>query len=324
MKKILFTILTVLLVVIVGGGTYIKMYLPHVNPAPDITIDVTPERVKNGEYLANHVAVCMDCHSTRDWSKYSGPIVPGTLGKGGEYFNEKMGLPGEFYSRNITPDHLSSWTDGEIYKAVTTGVSRNGYVIFPVMPYSYYGRMATEDVYDIIAYLRTLAPIKNQTPEHKVDFPMSFILNTIPHNASPEERPAKSDTLKYGGYIIGVAGCAECHTPVEHGQIIPEKMYTGGREFTMPNGILRTANLTPDVATGIGTLSADDFIAKFKAFSDKNNLPVLKPNEVNTIMPWTLYSGMDTTDLLAIYKYLRTLKPVNNRVIHFESIPKKG
>ncbi len=65
--------------------------------------------------------------------------------------------------------------------------------------------MDKEDIYDIIAYIRTLAPVENETPDHKVDFPMDFILNTIPVKASFVQKPPKSDTLKYGAYLTNTA-----------------------------------------------------------------------------------------------------------------------
>ncbi|MEO7315631.1 MAG: cytochrome C [Ginsengibacter sp.] len=322
MKKVLLTVLVILVVFIAGAISYIKFALPNVQAAPNISINKTTDRVAHGEYLANHVTVCMDCHSTRDWNKFAGPVTPGTLGKGGEYFNEDVGFPGKFYSKNITPDHLLNWTDGDIYRAITTGVSKNGDPLFPVMPYSYYGRMDKEDIYDIIAYVRSLKPIQNVTPAHVVDFPMNFILNTIPKDEDPHPKPPKTDTLKYGAYIVKAAACIECHTPVKRGQIIEDKAFTGGREFVMPNGIVRSANITPDLATGIGSWTPEIFMARFKAYSNPDNLPVLAKNEVNTIMPWTMYAGMDSTDLVAIYKYLVSLKPVKNKVEHFEA--KKG
>ncbi len=318
MKKVLLTVLVILVVFILGAISYIKFALPNVQTAPDISVDKTSARVAHGEYLANHVTICMDCHSTRDWSKFSGPVTPGTLGKGGEFFSEDMGFPGKFYSKNITPDHLSNWTDGDIYRAITTGVSKNGDPLFPVMPYSYYSRMDKEDIYDIIAYVRSLKPIQNVTPAHVVDFPMNFILNTIPKKGDPQTKPPKTDTLKYGAYMINAAGCIECHTPVKRGQIIEEKAFTGGREFSMPNGMLRSANITPDVETGIGSWTPEIFVDRFKDYSNPDNLPVMAKNQVNTVMPWTMYAGMDSTDLVAIYKYLGTVKPVHNKVEHFE------
>ena len=116
MKKLLkiigFTLLGVagLIGILIG---YALIALPNVDKAPDLKVEITPQRVQRGDYLANAVASCMDCHSTRDWTKYSGPLVPGTLGKGGETFDQKFGFPGAYYSRNITPFGISRYTDGE-------------------------------------------------------------------------------------------------------------------------------------------------------------------------------------------------------------------
>ncbi|HTN09325.1 cytochrome C [Agriterribacter sp.] len=318
MKKILLVIVLIIVVAIAGIAGYLKFALPDVAPSPDLKVTVTPERIAHGEYLANHVAVCMDCHSTRDWSRFAGPIAPGTLGKGGEYFGREMGFPGSFYSKNITPQNLGSWTDGEIYRTITTGVNKNGEALFPVMPYLHYGKMDKEDVYDIIAYLRQLPVIKSTIPQRSIDFPMSFILNTIPANSIPLERPAKTDLVKYGGYIVTIAACIECHTQVKQGQPIPELAYGGGREFQMPNGTVRSANITPDAETGLGNWTEDAFIARFKAYTDTANIFKVTAGQVNTIMPWPMYAGMDTTDIRAIYAYLKTLQPIKNKVEHFQ------
>ena len=81
MKKILLTVLILVIVVIAGVASYVKLALPDVGDAPDLHIAITPERVQHGDYLANHVSLCMDCHSTRDWERFSGPLVTGTNGK---------------------------------------------------------------------------------------------------------------------------------------------------------------------------------------------------------------------------------------------------
>jgi cytochrome c553 len=317
MKKVLLTILLLILIVIAGVAAYVKFALPEVGPVAELKVEMTPERIANGEYLANHVAVCMDCHSTRDWSRFGAPVKPGTLGKGGEYFGEEAGFPGKFYSKNITPANLKDWTDGEIFRTITTGVDKYGDALFPVMPYPYYGKLDKQDVYDIIAYIRSLKPIENATPVHSVDFPMNFILNTIPSKATFGTKPPKSDTIKYGAYLTNAAGCIECHTQVNKGQIIRELAFSGGRDFKMPNGITRSANITPDSITGIGSWSENQFLERFKAYTDTANLRILKADEQNTVMPWPMYSGMDSSDLRSIYRYLRTLKPIKNEVVHF-------
>lgn len=319
MKRALFITLGILIVLVAGALSYVKFVLPEVPLSSAVKVDITSERIQRGEYLANHVTLCMDCHSTRDWSKYSGPLMPGTLGKGGEYFDEKLGMPGKFYSKNITPYHLKNWSDAEIFRAITSGVNKNGEALFPLMPYLYYGKMDKEDVYDIIAYVRSLRPIENTTPGHRIDFPMNLIVNTIPDEAHLSVKPPKSDTIAYGAYLTNAAACMECHTRVERGQIIPELAFAGGREFIGPNGASISANITPDRESGIGKWSAEDFVERFKAYKNYDSLPLMAANEVNTIMPWYMFSGMEESDLIAIYKYLQSLKPIQNKVIHFRT-----
>ncbi len=318
MKKILLTILFIVVILIAGAAVYLKWVLPDVGPAPkDLQVKITPERVKRGEYLANHVTLCMDCHSARDWTRFSGPMVPGSNGKGGEKFDEKMGFPGTFYAKNITPANIKDWTDGEIFRTITTGVDKFDNALFPVMPYHYYGKMDKEDIYDIIAYIRSLPPIENKTPDRTIDFPMNFILNTIPVKATLTQKPPKSDTVKYGAYMVNAAACMECHTPASKGQIDAKFAFSGGRLFQMPGGDLYSANITPDKGTGIGAWTVEEFVNRFKAYQDPANVPELDSTEVNTVMPWTMFAGMDTSDLRSIYAYLRTIKPIKKTVVHF-------
>lgn len=317
MKKVVLGVIIIIILAVIAGAGYLKFMLPDVGKAPELVVDRTPARIKHGEYLANHVTACMDCHSTRNWSLYSGPISPGTLGKGGEYFGPEMGFPGKFYSRNITPAKLGNWTDGEIFRAITTGVDKNGKALFPVMPYLSYGQMDKEDIYDIIAYIRSIPPIENEVEASKADFPMNFIMNTIPAKASFVEKPASSDSLKYGAYLANAAACMECHTQVDKGQIIPTLAYSGGREFVMPVGTVRSANITPDMETGIGMWTEAAFVQRFKLYADEAQLEKVSASQLNTIMPWAMYAGMDSTDLKSIYVYLKSLKPIKNEVVHF-------
>lgn len=320
MKRIILVLLLILAVSAIGAVSYVKFALPNVGEAPVIKIATGAERVKRGEYLANHVAVCMDCHSARNWSLFTAPPLAGTLGSGGEYFGPEMGFPGKYYSRNLTPASFKDWTDGEIFRAITTGVDKNGKALFPVMPYPNYRTMDKEDIMDIIAYLRQLPAIENKIPEPSSDFPMNFILNTIPTEPAFTTRPPVSDTVKYGAYLVNMAACAECHTQIDKGQIIPELAFAGGREFPMPAGKLHSSNITPDVESGIGSWSETQFVSRFKAYSDSTKLPRVNASEMNTIMPWSMYAGMDTTDLKAIYAYLKTVKPIKNPVVKFAAV----
>jgi Cytochrome c, mono- and diheme variants len=322
MKKWTKTVLLILagIVVIIGCLlSYVKFALPKIKAAPELKVELTPERIARGEYLANHVAVCIDCHSKRDWSKFSGPPTPGTFGMGGDIFDQKFGFPGVYYAKNITPAGISRYTDGELFRVITTGVSKEGQAMFPVMPFHYYGQMDEEDVKSIIAYIRTLKPIDNQVAESKSDFPMNFIINTIPHEASFTKLPPKTDVINYGKYLTNAASCVECHTKFEKGSIVKGFEFGGGREFPFPDGsVVRSANISSDSETGIGGWDEETFVSLFKAHSDSATLNTkLNPGDFNSIMPWTMYGKMTDEDLKAIFAYLKTVPPVANNVAKF-------
>jgi mono/diheme cytochrome c family protein len=323
--KIIGYILLVVIVLIAGMLVYVKSALPNVGQAPDLKIEYTREKIERGKYLANHVSVCIDCHSTRDWSKFSGPITPGTTGRGGERFDQTVGFPGVYYSRNITPAGIQRYTDGELFRLITTGVTKEGRAMFPVMPYAHYGKMDPEDIQSIIAYIRSLPAIENQVPESVSDFPMNFILNTIPKKADPQKIPPKENQLAYGAYMANASGCNECHTQVDKGRIIESLEFSGGREFNMPDkSVIRSANITPDEKTGIGKWTEDVFVGRFKMYVDSNYHPQTVPSgQFQSIMPWTMYGGMEKEDLIAIYKYLQTVKPLSNTVVKFSPPPAK-
>src|SRR5688572_2713750 len=105
---------------------------------PADTEDSVKKMVDRGRYLANYVSLCIDCHSQRDFNQFSGPLVPGTEGMGGEVFNEKLGIPGVLYAKNITPDTangIGNWSDDEVARAITRGIAKDGDTLFPLMPY---------------------------------------------------------------------------------------------------------------------------------------------------------------------------------------------
>ncbi len=298
---------------------YVKTSLPNVGDARQMSVQITPERLQRGKYLAENVAVCIDCHSTRDWTKFALPFVAGTTGKGGEQFDRKFGFPGVYYSKNITPYGIGRYSDGELYRAITTGVTKEGKALFPVMPYLYYGKMDPEDIRSIIAYLRALPPISNDVPASVSDFPMNFIVNLIPQKARPQSKPPATNKQAYGAYLVNAAGCKECHTKDNRGQIIEALAFSGGRVFPMPGSTsLTSPNITPDVNTGIGSWTEEDFIRRFKAFSDSGyTAPSVAEGAFNTIMPWTMYAKMTNEDLGAIYTYLKSLPAKENRVVKF-------
>src|SRR5690554_8090759 len=200
--KISLYILASLLLLIVILVSYVKLALPNVGEAEYIDIEITQEKIERGRYLSYHVMMCADCHSERDFSKFSGPPFPNTEFAGGEIFNQSMGFPGVFVSSNITPYGIGEWTDGELFRLITTGVKQDGEPIFPVMPYHHFGQLDREDIEAVIAFLRTLEPVETHHPESKANFPFNLILRTMPKKAQLNSKPDKSQTVAYGKYMF--------------------------------------------------------------------------------------------------------------------------
>lgn len=145
--------------------------------------------------------------------------------------------------------------------------------------------------------------------------------------------------IERGEYMVKIMGCNDCHSPKRMGpngpEIIPELMLSGypserpiaefkdpmiKEGFAMfypdltaaagPWGISFAGNLTPD-ETGIGTWSEEQFIKAFTQGKLKgldNGRRLLPP------MPVENYKDMREEDVLAIFKYLKSIQPVKNIV----------
>jgi mono/diheme cytochrome c family protein len=291
-------------------------------PADEFAIKATPERVARGEYLVKHVAICLDCHSEREWTVYSAPAVAGTEGMGGERFGPEYGMPGTLYPRNITPAGIGHWTDADLIKALTQGVNKDGETLFPLMPYMMFRNVSQEDIYSIVTYIRTLEPVENDVPKRELAIPIEAVMPTTPPPVVWQEAPDRQNTVEYGKYLVNMASCIECHSKWENGQIVAGMEFAGGYEFHLPSGnMVVSQNITPDVETGIGGWDKQTFIAVFKSYKmDEVRKHPLQKGQFNTIMPWSYFSGMTEEDLGAIYDYLRTLKPIKNRVPRFVKV----
>lgn len=324
MKKLSIILLTPALL---GGAafTWLAAKRPEAVPPSAIQVERTPERVARGRFLFTQLADCDGCHSPRDWQRFAGPVIEAERGAGFE-FPAELGLPGRIVSANLTSDPetgLGKWTDGEILRALREGVSRDGRALFNFMPYDHYARMSDEDAYSLVAYIRTLPPVRRARPLPDLPFPLKYLVNDFPKPLDgPVKAPAKHDKVKYGEYLVNLALCKHCHTVFEDGAPVPGREFAGGQEFRFDTRLARSANLTPDEETGIGRWTEDRFVAKFKKFSEMSAHNAPKMNQSNfTIMPWLALSRLPEEDLRAMYAYLRTLKPIRNPV---DTHPQEG
>lgn len=310
--KVLLITVCLLVVFAVLGITVTIGWRPFVGPRSRSVTDVryvaTPEKLVRGEYLVRGVLGCLDCHSEHDWNTPGGQLVPGREGAGTVFPAE--GLPGRIIAPNITPDRetgIGSWTDDEIGRAIREGVSQDGHALFPLMPYSNFRRLSDEDLAATVVFLRSLAPIRNSLPRTEIAFPVRYLIRTVPQPLTePVPNPDLSTPEKRGEYLTTLASCAECHTPLVRGMPDSARPFAGGQVFKGPWGTATSANITPHT-TGIAYYNE-------KLFIDALRTGNVMGRQLNPIMPWDGYRHMNDEDLKAVFAYLRTVRPIENRI----------
>jgi len=134
-------------------------------PSPD-------DKVAYGGYIVNALAHCFECHTPMG---PNGMPDMAKLGAGG--FLIELAPEMTVRTPNITPDPetgIGSWSDDDIKKAITQAVTPEGQKLSPPMPYPFFKNMTAEDLDAVVAYLRTVPPVKNQverTDFQKTAFP---------------------------------------------------------------------------------------------------------------------------------------------------------
>jgi mono/diheme cytochrome c family protein len=184
-----------------------------------------------------------------------------------------------------------------------------------MMPYQRFRKMSDEDVYSLVAFLNTLPPVKHAVEPSQVDFPVSVLMKSAAQPAGRVPEPNHKDKLTHGEYLVDLAGCAGCHTPTEKGQPNPGMLFAGGERFAFPGMVVVSANITPDLQSGIGRWSEQDFLERFQQYREYAEKGSPKSGPENfTIMPWLVFSQLPAEDLRAIYVFLRTRQPVYHAV----------
>ena len=265
--------------------------------------------VAKGQYIFAVAGGCA-CHTEPKGTPHAGarafPIPFGTV-----------------YSTNITQDKetgLGDWTDQQIHDAMVKGIRKDGSRILPVMPYEKYSGMAQEDRQAMIAYMRTLKPVKKATPALKTWAPFARSLGTPlflqvfgKSYAAPPQAPKSG--IQRGRYLVDhVALCGDCHTPRNFIGAPNLSLYMAGA--SEKNGPLGEAvpNLTPDKETGIGDWRRQD-IAELLLTGikpDSDNVQGLM-YEVIQGTPHG-YKDMKKEDALAIADYIKSIPAIKNKV----------
>ncbi|MBM3795819.1 MAG: cytochrome c [Acidobacteria bacterium] len=249
-RRILLWFLAVAVVGAGGAVAFLSFRSPDMRrPAPSVKVESTPERIARGE-LIFATAGCADCHSDTDTTHFGFPVKEGGLGKG----KPIPELPGTIAAPNLTSDPetgAAPFTDGQLIRAIREGIGYDERVLFPMMPVTEYREMSDEDVQSVMAYIRTIPPIRNALPPSKVMFPVNLFIKSLPKVVESVPPPEPS---RRGAYLAKINGCYFCHTPTERDQPVPAKAFSGGHVFSLAKDVrVVSANLTPDRATGLGT-----------------------------------------------------------------------
>jgi Cytochrome c len=316
-KKIVLRVLggLVALVLLLVLGLVVKFFVlsPKSRPALDVKAPSTPEAIARGKYLVENVTGCTGCHSPIDESKPGDVPVEGKRGAGRD-FGPWGKAPFRLRAPNLTPDKetgIGDTPDGVILRGMREGIGKDGRALFPQMPYQTYAKtLSDEDGLAIIAYLRTLAPVKNDPGRTEIKFPVSMFIRGVPQplDKSPPPAPAPSDKLARGRWLLDVASCHDCHDSVNaRMEKLPGMAFGGGARFPLGDKTIVVPNISSDKATGIGAYSDDDLRRTFNEGKGKSG-------RVLFMMPWSYYSGMTTEDKEALIAALREQPAVNNPV----------
>jgi mono/diheme cytochrome c family protein len=245
---------------------------------------------------------CSSCHAV--------PGQPDRLRLGGG-----LAIPspfGTFYAPNISPDPadgIGRWTEAEFVAAVMKGISPRGTHYFPAFPYTSYAHARPEDIRDLFAYLKTLAPVSGKVRDHDVPFPFNIRRNIgiwkwLFMDGKPfVPDPARSAPWNRGAYLVNSLGhCAECHSPRNFlGGIITAQRFAGG-----PN--LEGEGWVPNITQkGIGDWSVKDiaYFLETGATPDGDSAGGAMVRVIKNT------SQLSPEDRAAIAEYIKSLPPVD-------------
>lgn len=264
--------------------------------------------VARGQYIFAVAGGCA-CHTVPNETPHAGsrafPIPFGTV-----------------YSTNITQDKetgLGAWTDQQIIDAIVKGFRRDGSRSLPVMPYEKYSGMAQEDLKALVAYLRTLKPVRKATPELKTRAPFVRSVGTWSYlkafgrfSTAPAQAPKSG--VQRGRYLTDhVAICGDCHTPRNSLGVPKRSLYLAGAGQEIGPLGEAVPNITPD-ETGIGGWKREEIAELLLAGTkpDFDNVQGLM-HEVIQGTPHG-YKDMTREDALAIADYLKSIPPISNKI----------
>jgi mono/diheme cytochrome c family protein len=263
-------------------------------------------RIERGDYLVNTIMACGNCHSPRD---ANGRVIADKALSGGLTFTTPAFVA---TASNITPDPetgIGSWSDAEIKRALIEGMRPEhghlpGVPLAAIMPANFYKALLSDDLDAVVAYLRSLKPVRNQVADPVYKVPIHR--DPYPDAEAGFSKAAFADPVRRGAYLATIGHCMECHSAWSRGvSDFKTGLGRGGRDFSEA-GIAgsKAANITSDRTAGIGGWS-DQEIARAITRGVGRDGRTLKPP-----MAFAHYAGLKDADLGDIIAYLRTVPPL--------------
>jgi len=253
--------------------------------------------IQKGEYLAR-AGDCVACHTNPEGKEFAG--------------GRPMPTPfGALYSPNITPDEetgIGAWSSDEFYRMMHSGVSRDGSLLYPAMPFASYTKVTRADSDAIYAYLMSVQPVKQKNRPHELRFPFNkrellIGWRTLYFKEGEfQPDPTQSEQWNRGAYLVeGLGHCSMCHTAINAlGGSKESKEFEGGM---IPNQNWYAPSLTSNREAGLGDWELKDI-------ADLMQVGVSKRATVYGPMAEVVYNSlqyMTDADAEAMAVYLKSL-----------------
>ncbi len=262
---------------------------------------------QRGDYLVNTIMACGNCHSPRD---ANGKVIAEKAFSGGLTFDTPAFVA---TAPNITPDvetGIGSWSDAEIKRALVEGMRPDhgqlaGVPLAAIMPANFYKALLPDDLNAIVAYLRTIKPVRNEVtdPVYKA----AVHRDPYPAAEAGFSKAMFTDPVGRGAYLVTIGHCMECHTAWSRGvSDFKTGLGRGGRMFPAPDGTpgATAANITSDPTSGLGAWSDAEIGRAITHGMSRDGRPLKPP------MAYTFYAALKPTDVADIIAYLRTVPPL--------------
>jgi mono/diheme cytochrome c family protein len=264
--------------------------------AAGVTPVLAETPVERGEYLVRGPMGCGNCHTPLG---PEGPVAGQELA--GRLVDDNPAFTA--WAPNLTPGgRAAGWSDAELAHAIREGLRPDGSLIGPPMPFTMYRGISDTDLAAVVAFLRTLPAVENETPASTYRIPLPPAYGPPVGSVTAPERAV---TAEYGAYMAtAITHCMECHTPMgPQGPMLDTGLGQGGFEFHGPWGVSVAANLTSG-EDGLAGYSDDEIKAMITQGRRPDGTAMLPP------MPYGYLARMTPGDLDAIVLYLRALPPL--------------